>query len=332
MIRHEGELDEQRRAQVLALADRAGAHDGIAPLSEQFLLDLSAAHGVQHLLAERAGRLLGYAQLSGAHGPDPSAELVVDPEHRRLGVGRDLATTLRSTAPAVRVWAHGDLAAARALAVADGWEPIRDLHVMDLQVPPPGSDAGGSGQAGQAELDGQAGPDMRFGPIALPEEFLVRPFEPGRDEADWLETNAAAFAHHREQGSMTVADLHAREQQPWFDPAGFLLVVPRESHRAAPGTPAIAAFHWTKIHPAGDLGPEPVGEVHVVGVHPSLQGRGLAAGVTMLGLNHLAAQGVSRIVLWVDGDNERAVRTYRRLGFEIATTDRMYAHQIGSLP
>ncbi|CAM5721146.1 Mycothiol acetyltransferase OS=Streptomyces albaduncus OX=68172 GN=mshD PE=3 SV=1 [Streptomyces griseoloalbus] len=41
----------------------------------------------------------------------------------------------------------------------------------------------------------------------LPEGVTVRTFEPGRDDAAWLALNAAAFAHHPEQGSLTQRDL-----------------------------------------------------------------------------------------------------------------------------
>ena len=64
-----------------------------------------------------------------------------------------------------------------------------------------------------------------------------------RDRA-WVAVNAAAFASHPEQGRLTVADLRARMAQPWFDPAGLLMVVPS---RAGEG-PTVAGFHWTKVH------------------------------------------------------------------------------------
>ena len=59
----------------------------------------------------------------------------------------------------------------------------------------------------------------------LPQGFSVRSFEPGRDDETWVRLNAAAFARHPERGWLTVADLHERMAEPWFDPAGLLLVV-----------------------------------------------------------------------------------------------------------
>ena len=150
----------------------------------------------------------------------------------------------------------------------------------------------------------------------------ARPFEPGRDEDEWLRVNAAAFAHHPEQGRLTRADLDERTDQDWFDPAGLLLVVPDDD----PAT--VVASHWTKVHPAGELGPEPVGEVYVVAVDPAHQGRGLGRPVTLLGLRHLATDprhpGLRDVVLYVDGDNPAALAVYRGLGFSTRGTDRMW--------
>jgi mycothiol synthase len=159
-------------------------------------------------------------------------------------------------------------------------------------------------------------------PAQLPEGFHARPFEPGRDEQAWLETNAAAFARHAEQGRMSLADLQDRMRQPWFDPAGFILVEADE----APGR--VAAFHWTKVDPDQRSSVDPArtaGEVYVVGVHPAYQGRGLGRPVTELGLAHLAGMGLPEVVLYVDGDNAAALRTYTGLGFSSIMVDVMYS-------
>jgi mycothiol synthase len=158
--------------------------------------------------------------------------------------------------------------------------------------------------------------------VQLPDGFHARSFEVGRDEQAWLETNAAAFAHHAEQGRMTLADLQDRTSQPWFDAAGFILVEADD----APGR--VAAFHWTKVDPDQRSSLEPAntaGEVYVVGVHPAYQGRGLGRPVTALGLAHLAGLGLPEVVLYVDGDNAAALKTYTGLGFGSIMVDVMYS-------
>lgn len=98
--------------------------------------------------------------------------------------------------------------------------------------------------------------------------------------------------------------------------------------QAQPGTARLAGYHWTKVDPGerSRVDPSsPAGEVYVVGVHPAYQGRGLAHPLTALGLAHLAARGLPEVVLYVDGDNGRALRTYTRLGFRPMMVDVMYS-------
>lgn len=273
-----------------ALWDRAATSDGVAPVSEAFALALGPGHaGVVHLLRlDDEGTLVGYAQVADAGTPDAAAELVVDPAARRRGHGRALLDAALD-AGARAVWAHGDLDAARALASSAGLEPTRSLHLM----------------ARPLGRDDETDPD-------LPDGYTVRPFEPGRDDEDWVRVNAAAFASHPEQGRLTVADLRERIRQPWFDPAG-LLLVERDGR--------VVAFHWTKVEERAGR----TGEVYVVGVDPGEQGRGLGGPVTRLGLAHLARLGLDEVRLYVDGDNTPARRTYARLGFEDVGVDVQYS-------
>ncbi|WP_457254836.1 mycothiol synthase [Pedococcus sp. P5_B7] len=292
-------------ARVREIQAAATVADGLSPLSEQPLLSLGAPSGrVRHLLGYAAGQLTGYAQLDGPTDPDASAELVVDPAARRQGTGRALVDAVLEAAPGARFWAHGHLPAAQALAASAGLEAVRELHKMARPL-------------GAADLEPAAS--------ALPESFTARTFEPGRDEQAWLATNAAAFAHHPEQGRLTLADLEERMAQPWFDTAGFILV-------EADGSPGeVAAFHWTKVDPGQRSALDPTrtaGEVYVVGVHPAYQGRGLGRPVTALGLAHLAGLGLPEVVLYVDGDNQAAIRTYTGLGFRSIMVDVMYAKAV----
>ena len=280
-----GPLDDERRSAVAALGARAAAADGVEALSEASAIGLGR-EGARHVLVPADGLQVSYAQV----WVDGSCELVVDPGHRRQGLGTRVVTAAREQG-AERFWAHGALPAAAAAAVAWGLRPVRELRHMTR--PLTGADA----------TD-----------VELPPGYRVRTFVPGADDEAWLRTNARAFADHPEQGRVGQADLDALVAQPWFDPAGFFVV------EEANAEGSLAAFHWTK-HVAGT----DVGEVFVVGVDPDHQGRGLAGPLTRLGLAHLARLGLGTVELYVDGLNERAVRTYERIGFVTDAVDVVYA-------
>jgi mycothiol synthase len=64
--------------------------------------------------------------------------------------------------------------------------------------------------------------------------------------------------------------------------------------------------------------------VYVLGVDPRSGVRGLGAPLTAIGLDHLARQGLDTVMLYVEGDNERALRLYRRFGFVDYLTNVVY--------
>jgi mycothiol synthase len=292
------ELPADTAGAVLHLIDTAAALDGQPAVSESGRLHLrgGAREGVRHLLlwtpgADGAEELTGYGQIDGTDPVEaPAAELLVHPERRSRGYGRALATALlAATGQRVRVWAHGGHPAARHLAVQLGLKLFRELRQLRRGLSPDAADLPAA---------------------ALPDGVTVRTFVPGRDEAAWLAVNAAAFAHHPEQGGLTRRDLADREGEPWFDPAGFFLAL-------RGGT--LVGFHWTKVHPGG------IGEVYVVGVAPAEQGSGLGRALTSLGLRHLAVdRRLPTAMLYVDADNVPAVRLYGRLGFTTHEVDLMY--------
>ncbi|MEX5717573.1 mycothiol synthase [Geodermatophilus maliterrae] len=296
-VRDPGRLDPADTAAVLALLRAAAAADGVRPLSEEAELRLQhgGPHGGQDVVATTEdGVLTGYARLElGAPGSadDAEAELVVAPEARGRGVGAALLTRLEELAAGrpLRVWAHGDLPAATALATARAYTRARVL----LQMRRPLTDD---------DLDPRP---------ALPDDVHVSAFRPGRDDEAWLRVNARAFATHPEQGAWTPEDLHLREAEPWFDPAGFLLAWRGDPD--AGGT--LLGSHWTKVHPPGDAGPDAVGEVYVLGVDPTAQGLGLGRALTDLGLAHLRGRGLEEVLLYVEEDNAAAVRLYEGRGF-----------------
>ena len=301
-----GRLTPAQVTGVLDLAAAAVAADSAAPLSEHVLLHLrydATGPGAGTSADPAPGRdliltveqaIAGYAYLDApAHpGLDVSGELVIDPGHRGRGLGLALVRELiaRAGGHRVRLWAHGDLPAAGRLARAAGFERFRALWQMRRPLAEP------------------------LEPPRLPAGATLRTFRPGRDEADWLSLNARAFAKHPEQGAWTRRDLELREQEPWFDPAGFFL---------AERDGVLTGFHWTKI-PVPDEPGTCTGEVYVVGVDPGQQGTGLGRALTLAGLNYLRDRGLAEAMLYVDEDNIPAIRMYEGLGFTRSSTDAMY--------
>ena len=292
-------LEPDVREQVSALLDQAARSDGTPPLSEQFLLNLRGSEerdGLRHVVATGTGGVAGYAQLD-----DGYAELVVHPDARRRGAGGALVDALESLVGpdavegAPRIWAHGDLPAAARLAERRGYRRDRVLWQMRRPL--------GDG--------GEALPDVH-----LPEGVTLRSFVPGRDDGEFLRVNNAAFDWHPEQGGWTHQELDERMREPWFDPAGFLLALDHDGR--------LLGYHWTKVHPA-TADEQAIGEVYVLGVDPAAHGRGLGRALTIAGLRHLDDRGLGAVLLYVEADNEPAVRVYEHLGFTVHAADVNYA-------
>lgn len=249
-------------------------YDGADPLDEAAHLRLKH-HGLDGLDAwvTRDGFAL-------RRGED--VDLAVAPEARGHGTGGALARLACAAPGALAAWSHGDHPAAVALARPLGFARTRELWVMRRPTAVP------------------------LAAAEPPADVSIRDFGSG-DAAAFLAVNAAAFAHHAEQGDLDVDGLEERMAEPWFDPAGLLLAVDRGGR--------LLGFHWTKQHDAS------TGEVYVVGVSPDAQGRGLGRALTVAGLHHLASRGVEEVLLYVESDNTAARHLYDGIGFTHAPTD-----------
>ncbi len=297
-------LTEAEVGEVQSLVAAVTEADGTAPLSEHVLLHLRRGGDTDaaHLLARApSGVLVGLAHLDVT---DPvaggAAELAVHPAHRRAGLGRLLVQTLldrmaSSGAPVggrLRLWAHGEHPAAVALAAGLGFATARVLWQMRRSLPGP-----------------PTAPE-------LPAGVTLRSFVVGRDEAEFLRVNNAAFDGHPDQGGWDLDQVKLREAEPWFDPAGFLLAVDADDR--------LLGFHWTKVHggvTGGEHQHDPIGEVYVLGVDPSARGLHLGSALTLAGLRYLRDRGLDQVMLYVEADNAVAVRVYRDLGFTRWDTD-----------
>ncbi len=280
-----------------AIVSRATHEDGTAPLSEQAVRAIAVESDSEHLLATVGDTIVGYAGIAPGTSDAPAmAEAVVDPEYRRRGIGRMLVTrALTEGGDGARIWAHGNTAAAQAVASALGLKTAREL--LQMRRPLAGSEL----------------PD-----VSVPDGVSLRTYRGHQDDAELLRVNNAAFAWHPEQGGWTEKDIDERRNEPWFDPAGVFLAFEE-------GSDTLLGFHWTKVHPA-EAGSDEIGEVYVVGIDPATQGRGLGRVLTLAGLHYLRGRELGSVLLYVESDNAAAVHTYERLGFTRFHVDAAYSY------
>ena len=296
-------------AQVTALLDAAARADGRRPLSDHLYLDLVSGgdEGFAGLVASEPGHEhpVAYAQVSKGNGTHVF-ELVIHPHHRyeMATIGPELMDAaldvVRSEGGgAVNWWVYEPTSAHRALADAAAMTQERTLLQMRRSLP-----------------------TTRHATIE------TRPFVSGADDAVWLSVNNRAFADHGEQGGWTLDTFRSRQQEPWFDTDGF-----RMHERDG----RVAGFCWTKVHHEGHDMTDPdhrgdLGEIYVIAVDPDFHGQGLGSEMTLSGLDHLAALGIPTALLYVDAANESAVAMYRRLGFEVHSTNAAFVTEVEDRP
>lgn len=304
--------------EIRELARQVHEADGFAAFDEQTLLNLDSPGAAEYLLVVEGGDADTQANVIGAAIRDVrngSVELAIKPERRRRGLGRRLLAEVRGRFPGSQLWAHGTLPAAQALAESEELKPERTLLVMSRPL---------VGVAEPVDLEN-----------AIP-NWSIAPIRPDVDLDAFTELNAAAFAQHPEQGQLTVEDMKQRFAQDWFDRELLLLVRPKSLDK--PEDIADGAAMSASVASANGLnGEKPLAflwlkpqsqslvELYVLGVHPQIQGKGLGGSLANLMLKIMRGHGFQQAILYVDADNEPAVRSYRRAGFDISQTHTQYA-------
>lgn len=288
--------DPAERASFFDVAAAAIDVDGHDPFNEQARLDVESGRRspivvqlTRHDASVPVERPVGAAILGRGE-----LDFVIDPLFRGMGYGeqavRGLLATARGTLTA---WSHGDHPAARRLAERHGFAPVRTLLHFTAELAP--------FTAGQDDV---------------PDGFTLGTMRVG-DEEEWVDLNARIFDRHPEQGRLSVADLEARQAEPWFEARDVLLL------RDASGQ--LVGYDWVRVEPGSAEG-----EIYVLAVDAALTDRRLGRLLLHAGLARLAARGCDRARLNVEADNDAAVHLFRAAGFLEQTVDVQYRRAIDS--
>ena len=302
-MQHLDHLSDTQQSLVLDLISRTTQHDGTPPIAEHILLHLryGGDKADSHLLVEKDNQVIGYAHLDQTDlVAGPSVELVVDPDHRSAGVGKQLLSkAIEICGNNLRLWVHGEGEVAHNLATSFNFEKIRTVLQMSKSL-------------------------TNIQPLpAFDKEIKIRSFLPGLDSKEWLELNNKVFKDHPEQGGWQISDLNHRLSEEWFDEKGFFIVEKNKQ---------VIASTWTKVHGAHSHDHDgeashahpAIGEIYITAVDPAYAGLGIGKALTITALNYLKYQGLNDAMLYVDFDNKAAHNLYNSLGFQISSKDILY--------
>ena len=300
-MQHLNHLSKSQQASVLSLIKAAHDFDGTPAIAEHVLLHLR--HGGDksdsHLVIEENKEVIAYAHLDTTDlVAGPSVEAVVHPQHRGKGLGvLMLKEVIKICGDKTRIWSHGDLPAAKAIAASLKLERLWSNLLMSKSL-------------------GEIQP--------VTSKYPIRTFIPVLDNQAFLALNNNVFANYPDQGGWSEDDLKVRVNESWFDDKGFFV---------AEDMGELIGFCWTKIHGAhthshngsdDDHGHEALGEIYVLAVNPDYTGQGVGRDLTITGLNYLKYQGLNNVMLYVGVENKPAFNLYKSLGFSEFGSDVMY--------
>jgi mycothiol synthase len=290
---------------VATLDASASAADGHRSMGEHVVAELRAGavtmpHAGFAARSQNEGTLLGYAHLSERATPlGWRLDVVVDPAHRRDGIGSRLVAAALDRARAddgqrVHLWcwnARPERHDHERLAARSGMHPAQTIERMSAPLP----------------LSRTAGRSRDLGP-----GITLRPFRPGQDNHAWLDAHNEIFADHPDAGGWNEDDLAWQLAETWFDPEGFIV---------AEDAVGIAGYCWMKLESEAAW-------VYFLGVLARERGTGLGRVLAVAGAEWAAGRGARTCLLYVDPGNAAAVNTYRSLGFEPDHRDVAYALEL----
>jgi mycothiol synthase len=300
-LQHLNHLSKSQQESVLALIKTAHDFDGTPPIAEHVLLHLrhGSAQSDSHLVIEEGQEVIAYAHLNTTDVvAGPSVEAVVHPNHRGKGLGYFILNeAIKVCGDKTRLWSHGDLPAAKAIAASLNLERLWSNLLMSKSL-------------------------NEIQPITS--KYPIRTFIPDLDNKAFLTLNNKVFANYPNQGRWSEDDLKVRLNESWFDDKGFFVAEDKGE---------LIGFCWTKIHGAHTQSHsnkdenhdhKALCEIYFLAVSPNYSGQRVGRDLLITGLNYLKYQELSNVMLYVAAENKSAINLYKSFGFNEISRDIMY--------
>ncbi|MCL4514906.1 MAG: GNAT family N-acetyltransferase [Firmicutes bacterium] len=246
-------------------------------------------------LAEIDGKPVGYSELVVRSSRKEKTFLcygMVLPAFRRRGIGSRLVSCVIDRAkeigsegppPVFQISARQGISGVNALAASLGLKPSE----CNLRL----------------ELDNLG----RIPPVGVPAGVMLRAYQPGGDEQEYVALFNLAFAEHWGNQYTTVEEMRYFFAQPGHNPEGQILAFIGGKMAGLCG----AITEAGERQRTGRM----MGEIDAVAVHPDYRGLGLGRLMVVAGLRYLKRCGMEAAWLSVIGSNHRARAIYESLGF-----------------
>jgi mycothiol synthase len=260
-------------------------------------------HPSEHnlFIAERAGEIIGYAQVSPElHIGRAVLGWLVHPRHRRRRIAAKLinlsiSRTRELGIKTIQVNIRQNSPTARRLLTRVGFTLIRRYLELSL--------------------------DLSRG--LLPETGTIcpgcRPLRPG-EEGRLAQLQNRSFTGSWGYNANTVEGIMHRIHLPHCSPEDIILAFDADKP---------IGYCWTRISFwKNDTPGAGAGRIYMLGVDPDYRGRGVGRQLLLVGLSHLKRKGLRSVELTVDKENKAACVLYQSAGFKLLTRSLWYEKRL----
>lgn len=275
VVRRFSDEDTESLRSIIRGADERGELVGFHRSEVRDWLEMVAVDGPKTWVAESAGKVIGFLS-------DTTGSIIVDPAHRRRGVGSRLVASARNETPDLELaqWSHSAETAAFLTSVGYRFDHLLFRLLRSHAATP-------------------EAPEIAPG-------FTLITYDAAFFD-EYVELVKQSFADHPTPMTLDVDFIRAVHARPTFDPTMIGLIRDEQEHRL------VSFVRLRKIETEDGL---ERGAVALLGTLPDSRGKGFARTLLRWAILRFDALGIEDVELEVVATNKRALPLYTGEGFQ----------------